>query len=135
MFTDGPTSKQCYLFSNLADWEISVFQEFSVKIIWNFFATSHGKVAVDVIGGTVKRSVWRHVQTKAAAAVDTESYAKQAKELNKNITVLYVSSEAIAATCAAKLTVWENSLAVPNKMIALKFTTPDNWKYLAPQWG
>ena len=54
VFTDGLTYqvKQHYLFSNLADWE----EEFSVKIIWNFFATSHDKGAVDGIEGTVKRS-------------------------------------------------------------------------------
>ena len=28
-----------------------------------FFATSHGKEAVDCIGGNVKRSVWRAVKT------------------------------------------------------------------------
>ena len=52
LFTDGPTSKfkQSYLFSRLADWK----KEFSVKIVWNFFATSHGKGAVDWMGGTVK---------------------------------------------------------------------------------
>lgn len=115
MFTDGLTSqfKQHYLFSNLADWE----KEFSVKIIWNFFSTLHGKGAVDRIGGTVKRFVWRHVQTTAAGPFDAESYAKLAKEINKNMTILYVSSEAIAATTsAAKLTIWKNNLVVPNTM-------------------
>ena len=107
MFTDGHTSqfKQCYLFSNLADWE----KEFSVKIIWNFFATSYGKVA-DGIGETVNRSVSRHEGTTAAALVDAESCAKLAKELKKNVTILYVSSEAIARTSAAKLTVGKIAL-------------------------
>ena len=134
MFTDGHTSqfKQCYLFSNLADWE----KEFSVKIIWNFFATSHGKVA-DGIRETVNRSVSRHEGTTAAALVDAESCAKLAKELKKNVTILYVSSEAIARTSAAKLTVGKIALQSLTqwKCIAWKFATRDNWKYLQCQWG
>lgn len=31
----------------------------SIKIEWNFFATSHGKGACDGIGGSVKRSAYR----------------------------------------------------------------------------
>ena len=50
----------------------------------------------------------------AASPVDAESYAKLVKELNKNIIILYVCSETIATTCAAKLTLWRNNLAVPN---------------------
>ena len=93
VYTDGPSSqfKQRYLFSNLSAWE----SEFSIKIIWNFFATSHGKGAVDGIGGTVKRSVWRNVRITAVAPVDAESYAKLANELIENVTILYISAEAI----------------------------------------
>ena len=59
VFSDGAASqfKQHYLISNLHKWE----NEFSMKLIWNFFATSHGKGAVDGIGSMVKRSVWRVV--------------------------------------------------------------------------
>ena len=57
VFSNGAASqfKQRYLFSNLHGWE----KEFSVCLTWNFFANSHGKEAVDGIGGTVKRTVWR----------------------------------------------------------------------------
>ena len=59
IFSDGAASqfKRRYLFSNLYEWQ----NDYSVQIMWNFFATSHGKGAVDGIGGTVKRSVWRNV--------------------------------------------------------------------------
>ena len=62
--TDELTSrfKQSFLFSNLHGWE----NEFNFKIVWNFFATSHGKRAVDGIGGTVKRLVWRNVHPTTA---------------------------------------------------------------------
>lgn len=64
IFSDGPGSqfKQRYLFSNLHTWE----EKHEIKLIWNFFATSHGKGVVDGLGGTVKRSVWRHVRSEQA---------------------------------------------------------------------
>lgn len=36
--------------------------DFKVAIEWNFFASSHGKGAVDGIGGTVKRHAWMAVK-------------------------------------------------------------------------
>ena len=60
IFSDGAAQqfKQKYLFSNLYSWE----REFDFVLKWNFFATSHGKGAVDGIGETIKRSVWREVR-------------------------------------------------------------------------
>ena len=69
----------------------------------------------------------------AASPVDAESYAKLVKELNKNITILYVYSETIATTSAAKLTALQSLTQL--KCIALRFATPGNWKYLQPHWG
>lgn len=36
--------------------------DFKVAIEWNVFASSHGKGAVDGIGGTVKRHAWMAVK-------------------------------------------------------------------------
>jgi len=59
IFSDGAGSqfKQKYIFSNLHMWE----EVYHVRIFWNFFAPSHDKRVVDGLGGTVKRSVSRHV--------------------------------------------------------------------------
>ena len=78
VFSDGASSqfKQRYLFSNLYEWE----KEFSINLIWNFFATSHGKGAVDGIGGTLKRSVWRQVKANSLPPHNTKSYAEIAKD-------------------------------------------------------
>ena len=50
VFSDGASSqfKQMYLFSSLYTWE-----QHHVHMVWNFFATSHGKGVVDGLGGTV----------------------------------------------------------------------------------
>ena len=65
-FSDGAASQQCYFFSNIHLWETNL----SIQILWNFFATSHVKGAVDGIGGTVKCSVWRSVKAGADAPLD-----------------------------------------------------------------
>ena len=70
---DGASSqfKQKYMFTNL-----TFLQEiYDVSITWNFFATSHGKGAVDGIGGDVKRRVWLANLTGDRAS-DAESFAR-----------------------------------------------------------
>ena len=57
IFSDGCAAqfKNRYTLRN-----ISYFKyDFQVEAEWSFFASSHGKGAVDAIGGTVKRNVWR----------------------------------------------------------------------------
>lgn len=53
VFSDGASSqfKQRFLFSNFNRWK----EDFGVNLRWSFFATSHGKGAVDGLGRTVKR--------------------------------------------------------------------------------
>ena len=56
IFSDGATSqfKQRYLFSNLPSWEI----EHDIIISLGTFVEG----VVDGIGGTVQRTVWRHIK-------------------------------------------------------------------------
>jgi len=54
---DSLSKNTCFLIC------IHLEQDHGVKIWWNFFATSHGKGPVDGLGGSVKRSVWRHVKS------------------------------------------------------------------------
>lgn len=59
-FSDGAASqfKQHYLFSNLGWFKESYSLD---ELTWNFFATSHGKGAVDGVGGAIKRLVHRQI--------------------------------------------------------------------------
>ena len=94
IFSDGAGQqfKQRYLFSNLHIWE----EKFDVKIIWNFFATSHGKGVVDGLGCTVKRSVWRHIRSEKAHITSAKEYSIVAKERNPSIHIQYITKEEIA---------------------------------------
>ena len=60
IFSDGCAAqfKNKYTMANLCFME----EDFGVGGDWVFFGSSHGKGAVDAIGGTVKRSVWKQVK-------------------------------------------------------------------------
>ena len=111
---DGAASqfKQRYLFSNLHHWE----QNTQTKMIWNFFATSHGKGAVDGIGGTVKRSVWRFVRAGADAPLDAKSYAKIAEQRNPNINISFITADEIQAKSIEMTEQWKSVIPVPNTL-------------------
>ena len=74
------------MFSNLHGWE----NEFSFKIVGNFFATYRGKGAVGAISGTIKRLVWRNVCITTAIPNDTVAYHELVKSLNMGIPVTYI---------------------------------------------
>ena len=61
IWSDGPSSqfKNQYVAAALP-W---LQAETNIQVDWNFFATSHGKGAVDGIGGTIKRLAGRCVVT------------------------------------------------------------------------
>ena len=66
-FSDGPSSqfKQRFLLSSIT--------LFNRNIVWNFFATSHGKGPVDGIGGSTTRLVSSEVMSgKAEVTTSTE---------------------------------------------------------------
>ena len=54
------------------------------NMIWNFFATSHGKGDIDGLGGAGKRSVRRLVESGGSAPLDAISYSEIARQCNPN---------------------------------------------------
>lgn len=62
IWSDGPSSqfKNKFIDSLIPQLEA----EFGLKIIWNFFAISHGKGCVDGIGATVKIIVRKHIRSR-----------------------------------------------------------------------
>ena len=111
IFSDGPTSqfKQRVLFSNIYAWEM----EHDLKITWNFFATSHGKDVVDGIGGTLKRTVWRHVKAERAHVTNASEYSTPGKQLCPNNHIESIPKEDIAQQTTFLDAKWENIRALP----------------------
>ena len=111
IFSDGPTSqfKQRALFSNLYAWEM----DHDLKITWNFFATSHGKGVINGIGGTLKRTVWRHVKAERAHVTNASEYSTLGKQLCPNIHIEFIPKEDIAQQTTFLDAKWENIRALP----------------------
>ena len=111
IFSDGPTSqfKQRVLFSNLYAWEM----EHDLKITWNFFATSHGNGVVDGIGGTLKRTVWRHVKAERAHVMNASEYSTPGKQLCPNIHIEFIPKEDIAQQTTFLDAKWASIRAIP----------------------
>ena len=74
--------KQHFLFSNVH----GLGNEFNFQIVWNFFATSHWKGAVDM-GCNIKPLDRRYVRTTTAAPNNAVAYYKLARGLNMRITI------------------------------------------------
>ncbi|KAJ4446138.1 hypothetical protein ANN_12830 [Periplaneta americana] len=66
-----------------------------VPINWHFFATSHGKGAVDGIGGTVKRNVFDGVRAGRFDPIDARSFSECARDVSGKTTILFISKNNI----------------------------------------
>lgn len=65
-----------------------------VKCNWNFFATSHGKGAVDGIGGMIKHLVWNNIKSRKITIHDAKEFAAAAQNLVKT-TIIFVGKSEI----------------------------------------
>lgn len=98
LFSDGPSSqfKNKFMVSLLR----TLNQQLGLRISWHYFATSHGKGAVDGIGASVKRSVWTAVSTrKVGSVVDAKSFAGVARRFCNKINVILISAKEIQVQC------------------------------------
>lgn len=97
VFSDGAASqfKQRYLFSNLP-WYKTAFDLDGLE--WNFFATSHGKGAVDGVGGTIKRAVYRRIMARRVKVHNASTFVSAANAIvGSKIKAILVRAEDIEA--------------------------------------
>ena len=88
---------------------------------------SHGKGAVDGLGGTIKRSVWRFVKAGGNAPSDAMSYSEIASQRNANINIFFILSEDIEKKSDEMTEYWQQILPVRNtvKLHCIKTQGPD----------
>lgn len=96
IFSDGPSSqfKNKYIV-----YLLKKLQEMcGLELNWHYFASSHGKGAVDGVGGTVKRSVWNAVATrKVPMVIDAQSFTSTANDVcNLTTEVILVTKKMIS---------------------------------------
>jgi hypothetical protein len=110
IFSDGAAQhfKQKYMFL----WATSLERR-GIKVNWHFSATSHGKGAVDGIGGTIKRTVFRAIKARNHHASNAKQYADCARDVLHSITILHIDSTAIAARKPELDLMWDSVIAVP----------------------
>ena len=66
------------------------------RILWHYFATSHGKSAVDGVGGTVKRTVWNAVSTRKVQSITSaECFAVVAQQFCQSTDITLITRKAI----------------------------------------
>jgi len=98
LFSDGPSSqfKNKFMVSLLRTFN----QQLGLRISWHYFATSHGKGAVDGIGAAVKRSVWTAVSTrKVESVIDAKAFADVAKRFSHKVDVTLITAKEIQVKC------------------------------------
>lgn len=79
----------------------------------NFFASSHGKGAVDGVGGKVKHSIWVAVKSRKHTVNSLQSFVRCAQDIVKSIKVIMVLTDAIQ-DCKEDLEKrWETIRAIP----------------------
>ncbi|GBM85045.1 hypothetical protein AVEN_248973-1 [Araneus ventricosus] len=60
---------------------------------WHFFATSHGKEAVDGIGGQIKRLAWMQVLSEKSIVNSALAFYNAVKEKDIKMQVIIVKGE------------------------------------------
>jgi hypothetical protein len=96
---------------------IALKEDFKLeKLNWTFFATSHGKGAVDGIGFAVKRFTWNQVRSKKLIirnASDFVQLCKEAHDLGKlKPKVLLCTEDEINVTKEFMTKLWESCRAI-----------------------
>ena len=116
VWTDGPTSqfKNKFIFGYIGK---TLPDHFNFHLTWNFSATSHGKGAVDGIGGTVKRLATSAVVTRQAIIKDANSLIQAVNHKTK-IMLALMSEDYITQTLKnLKMELmWETVRQLPGTM-------------------
>jgi hypothetical protein len=110
IFSDGAVSQYKQRF-NICNMTLQ-----SVRINWNFFASSHGKGAVDGVGGTIKRLVYKGNKSNrwTPPPKDALSFSVCAQQCTPNIKIIYCPKEDVEATIKMYDSNIEGIKSIPN---------------------
>lgn len=111
IFSDGCAAqfKNKFTLSNL----LYMQEDFGISADWSFLATSHGKGAVDGVGGIVKRCVWLRVKSRKVIINSADDFTQCAREAVQNVTILQVTAEQVASYEHFLMNRWENIRPIP----------------------
>lgn len=91
IWSDGPSSqfKNRFIAAMIAHLEA----KFEIQIIWNYFATSHGKGSVDGIGATAKCIVRNHIKARECVVNSASEFVEAFKKTSSSIQIEEVTEE------------------------------------------
>lgn len=91
VWSDGPSSqfKNKFIAVMIQHFEA----RFDLKIVWNYFATLHGKGCVDGIGATAKKIVRKHVLARDCLVSDATQFVQAFGLTKSNILVEEMTDE------------------------------------------
>lgn len=80
---------------------------------WNYFATSHGKGAVDGVGAVLKRKIWQITKTKNIVLPNAFSFFECARHNVHGIDIYYISSDQIEEFSLQLVNKWKEVRKIP----------------------
>lgn len=112
IFSDGAASqfKQRYTLSTLFIYAA----KYNLKLNWNFFATSHGKGAVDDVGASVKSVVWRKIKANKCIIHNAQDFCRAVSNPDFKINVIHVDPKSIENNTNMLADFWCALLPIPD---------------------
>lgn len=93
IWSDGPSSQFKNKFLAAA---IPMLEEkLQIKIVWNFFATAHGKGCVDGLGANVKSTVHKHISARDIVVNKASHFVRAARMTQSKIVVEEMTKDEI----------------------------------------
>ncbi|XP_063222679.1 uncharacterized protein LOC134531076 isoform X2 [Bacillus rossius redtenbacheri] len=86
----------------------------NISADWNYFATSHGKGAVNGVGGTLKRTVWRKVKSRQEIVNSPVEFFQCTERNVKGVTVIFISAEEVKSSSSLLDERWEKVQPIPH---------------------
>ena len=95
-WSDGPSSqfKNRYMF----EYMMTLANKFRLSsLTWNFFATSHGKGAIDGVGGSLKRTVYTHIKARQGIVRTAKEFTDVIVSSGSNVEIIHIPTDDIEA--------------------------------------
>lgn len=111
IFTDNCAGqlKNKFSLSNICFFE----KDFDVQVEWNFFASSHGKGAMDRVGGVVKRTAWQAVKARKTIITSAYKFFLYVSKKLTGIQTIHVEKEEVHKDAIMLTKRWESVIRIP----------------------
>ena len=96
-------------------------KRYACNISWHFFASSHGKGAVDGVGAVLKRKAWQKVKARQVIIRDAAEFTKAVGD--GSIICIYLTNDLLNLSYAELSQEIENAKKVRKGIINIKVSS------------